>query len=146
MPKSSKPKKENPSSKSINVGGDVSNSVLIAGDKNKVIIQFEQIKTSYGLFTIPTPVTDFTGREEELEQLKESFSYGVIISGLSGAGGIGKTELARKLAHDIAENFPDAQMNIDLLGTSEKPISSEDAMRRLLEPFHAGEKGFIIAG
>ena len=50
MPKSSKPKdKEEPSSRSIHVDGDVSNSVLIAGDKNKDTIQFEQPKTTYGL-------------------------------------------------------------------------------------------------
>ncbi len=140
MGKSSKLKKEKSSYNSINVDGDVSNSVLIAGNKNKVTIQFEQIKTTYGLFTIPQPVTDFTGREAELEGLKASFTNGAIITGLSGAGGIGKTELARKLAHDIAENFPDAQINIDLLGTAEKPTSPEDAMRRLLEPFYVGQK------
>ena len=140
MSKSSKPQKEKPSTNSINVDGDVSNSVLIAGNKNNVTIQLEALKTTYGLFTIPQPVTDFTGREAELVGLKASFTNGAIITGLSGAGGIGKTELARKLAYEIAENFPDAQINIDLLGTSEKPTSSEDAMRRLLEPFHLGQK------
>jgi hypothetical protein len=66
MSKSSKLKKEKPSNNTIDVGGDVSNSVLIAGNKDKVTIQFEQIKTTYGLFTIPQPVTDFTGREAEI--------------------------------------------------------------------------------
>jgi tetratricopeptide (TPR) repeat protein len=140
MSKSSKPKKKQKASinANINIGGDVSGSNIIVGHDN--IINIEALKTTYGLFTIPQPVTDFTGREAELAGLKASFANGAIITGLSGAGGIGKTELARKLAYDIAENFPDAQMNIDLLGTSEKPTSPEDAMRRLLEPFHVEEK------
>ncbi len=133
MPKSSKTNKNH-----IRVG-DVIGSNIVIGHNN--IINFsEVIKAAYGLFTIPAPVADFTGREKELAQLKKSFLRGAIITGLSGAGGIGKTELARKLAHDIAENFPDAQINIDLQGTSEKPLSSDDAMRRLLEPFFIGQK------
>ncbi len=92
------------------------------------------------LFTIPPPVTDFTGRKTELAQLKDNFSRGALISGLSGGGGVGKTELARKLAQEIAQDFPDAQLNIDLLGTLETPLSSDEAMRRLLEPFYVGQK------
>ncbi|MEP7135754.1 MAG: tetratricopeptide repeat protein [Chloroflexota bacterium] len=115
---------------------ELSQLVKLLVDRGNV---FPQI-IAYGLFTIPQPLTDFTGREQELNQLKESFLRGAIITGLSGAGGIGKTELARKLAHDIADNYPDAQISIDLQGTSENPFSSEDAMRRLLEPFHMGQK------
>ncbi len=146
MTKSSKPKKKQEASANadnnsiaigkIGIGGDVSGNIQVAN----IINNFETTKTTYGLFTIPAPVTDFTGREAELEGLKASFTNGAIITGLSGAGGIGKSELARKLAHDIADSYPDAQINIDLLGTSEKPTSPEDAMRRLLEPFHAGQK------
>jgi len=138
MNKSSKTKKQK-EQPAIHVGGGVTGDHIIIGNDNTVNVQ-EVLKTTYGLFTIPQPVTDFTGREAELAGLKASFTNGAIITGLSGAGGIGKTELARKLAQDIAENFPDARMNIDLLGTSEKPTSPEDAMRRLLEPFCIGQK------
>jgi tetratricopeptide (TPR) repeat protein len=96
--------------------------------------------TALALFTIPQPVTDFAGRETELTQLRDSFTNGAIITGVSGAGGIGKTELARKLAHDIGELYPAACMSIDLQGTSEEPLSSVEAMRRLLEPFYEGQK------
>ena len=138
MSKSSKSKKQQ-EQPTIHVGEGVAGSNIIIGNDNIVNVQ-EVLKTTYGLFTIPQPVTDFTGRDAELAGLKASFTNGAIITGLSGAGGIGKTELARKLAQDIAENFPDARMNIDLLGTSEKPTSPEDLMRRLLEPFYTGQK------
>ncbi len=146
MTKSSKPKKKQEANVSaennsvavgnVEIGGSVGGNFQIGNITNN----FETLKTTYGLFTIPQPVTDFTGREEELAQLKASFEKGAIISGLSGSGGVGKTELARKLAHEIADYFPDAQMSIDLLGTSEKPTTPEDVMRRLLEPFYVGQK------
>ena len=100
----------------------------------------ETIKTTYGLFTIPQPVTDFTGREAELAGLKASFTNGAIITGLSGGGGVGKTELARKLAYELADNYPAARMSIDLLGTSENPLAPEEVMQRLLSPLRPNQK------
>jgi hypothetical protein len=91
MPKSSKPKKQSDQPK-IHVGGDVIGDNIVIGHGNTINFQ-EALKTTYGLFTIPQPVTDFTGREAELAELKASFTNGAIITGLSGTGGIGKTEL-----------------------------------------------------
>lgn len=103
-------------------------------------VSIEAIKTVSSLFTLPPPVSDFTGREEELEALKTSFKNGAVIIGVSGAGGIGKTELARKLAQEIADDYPEARLQIDLLGTSEHPLTPEEAMRRLLQPFYPDQK------
>lgn len=142
MAQSSKPKKKRKqkSENSIQVEGNVSGSVLIAGNKNMVNVHLEQLKTEYALFTIPQPVIDFTGREIQLTQLKASFKNGAVITGVSGGGGAGKTELARKLAQEIADDYPDACMSIDLLGTSENPLAPEDVMRRILEPFYPNQK------
>ncbi len=89
MTKSSKLKKKQESNVSadnnsvavgkVEIGGSVSGDIQIANTINN----FEALKTTYGLFTIPQPVTDFMGREEELAQLKSSFEKGAIISGLS---------------------------------------------------------------
>ena len=139
MPKSPKPKKKREPNieANINIGGGISNSNIIVGHGNTIIT--EAIKTEYTLFTIPFPVKDFTGRDKEIESLKSSFKNGALISGLSGGGGIGKTQLARKLAHDLTEEFPDARISIDLRGTSD-PLTSEEAMHRILEPFYPNQK------
>ena len=128
--------------RSIAIGGDAVNSIISTGD-NATITQIQQIiekQTASALFTIPAPVIDFTGREKELADLKAAFSHGAIITGVTGGGGIGKTELARKLAQEIADGYPDARLSIDLLGTSENPLAPEEAMRRLLEPFYPNQK------
>jgi tetratricopeptide (TPR) repeat protein len=117
----------------VGVGGDVMYSSI-------TIQQTVEKQLAVALFTIPPPVADFTGREKELAELKAAFARGAVITGVSGAGGIGKTELARRLAQELAGDFPAARLSIDLLGTSERPLTPDEAMRRLLEPFYPNQK------
>ncbi|MCL4275685.1 MAG: tetratricopeptide repeat protein, partial [Anaerolineales bacterium] len=140
MPKESKSKKKSdaPIKADIKIDGNVSNANIIVGHGNTINV--EAVKTVSSLFTIPLPVKDFTGREDELAQLKASFKSGAVITGVSGGGGVGKTELARRLAQEIADAYPDARMSIDLLGTSETPLTSEEVMRRILEPFYPNQQ------
>ena len=88
------------------------------------------------LFSLPTPPADFTGRDEELIAIKAELSRDgtAAISGLSGMGGVGKTVLGLKAAHDLRKDFPDAQIYIEMKGTTE-PIASEDAMREIILAF-----------
>jgi tetratricopeptide (TPR) repeat protein len=99
-----------------------------------------RIKNVFSINIIPPPVSDFTGRAKELETLKTSFKNGAVITALSGGGGVGKTELARKLSQELADDYPAARLEIDLRGASENPLTPEDAMRRLLEPFYPNQK------
>ncbi len=133
-------KKQEPAYK-LRVDGDVVDSVIIQGNKNKVTIQrIERLKTASALFTIHPPVTDFTGREPELEKLRSEFSRGALITGISGGGGVGKTELARRLAQELEGQFPDARMELNLQGTLGTPLATDEALRRLLEPFYPNQK------
>jgi tetratricopeptide (TPR) repeat protein len=118
---------------SVAVGRDVMYSSI-------TIQQTVEKQLAVSFFTIPPPVADFTGREKELAELKAAFARGAVITGVSGAGGIGKTELARRLAQELAEDFPAARLSMDLLGASERPLTPDEAMRRLLEPFYPNQK------
>ncbi|MBK9926971.1 MAG: tetratricopeptide repeat protein [Anaerolineales bacterium] len=88
------------------------------------------------LHQLPQPPADFTGREELIEQLTSDFTShkGATISGLTGMGGIGKTVLGLEVAHKIADNFPDAQIFLDLKGTT-TPLSALDIVRHVILSF-----------
>ena len=61
------------------------------------------------LLTAPErPPHYFVGREAELKELAERLTSGesVAVTALQGMGGIGKTALAQKLAHELREEFP----------------------------------------
>jgi tetratricopeptide (TPR) repeat protein len=93
------------------------------------------------LHQLPPPPGDFTGRKTELEELMEAIEKGgVTISGLRGMGGIGKTALALKLADQLRERCPDAQVYLDLKGTSDKPLSAADAMAHVVRAYHPEAK------
>jgi hypothetical protein len=92
------------------------------------------------LHQLPPPPRDFTGREEVLRELVEQINKGVVICGLQGSGGVGKTALALKLAEQIAPSYPDAQLLIDLKGTSKKPLAVAEALSHVVRSFYATAK------
>jgi tetratricopeptide (TPR) repeat protein len=55
-------------------------------------------------------------------------------------GGIGKTALALVLAERLASQFPDAQIYLDLKGTSPEPLSAADAMGHVIRAFRPNTK------
>jgi tetratricopeptide (TPR) repeat protein len=89
---------------------------------------------------LPPPPADFTGREEEVKELLAAVvNSGVTISGLQGQGGVGKTSLALKLAEKLAPSFPDGQIYLDLLGVSQKPVTTYEAMGYVIRSFEGAE-------
>jgi tetratricopeptide (TPR) repeat protein/predicted ATPase len=91
------------------------------------------------LFQLPAAIADFTGREEErrrLASLVRDESGKVGLSAVRGMGGIGKTTLAVQVAHDLKGSFPDAQLIIDLEGTSATPLTPAEVMARIIRDFH----------
>ncbi|MBM3942983.1 MAG: tetratricopeptide repeat protein [SAR202 cluster bacterium] len=88
------------------------------------------------LHQLPAVPADFTGREAELSQLRGQVGEkGVAISGLRGMGGIGKAALALKLAHETAPGYPDAQIFVDLLGTT-SPLPPAQVMEHVIRAWH----------
>src|SRR5229473_6964719 len=97
-----------------------------------------------GAATVPhqlrAPRADFVGRHDEIKELVAAVQRGgVTISGLRGQGGIGKTELAYKLAEILKPGYPDGQIYLDLKGIrhegdkpDQTPLTPAQAMKHVI--------------
>ncbi len=85
------------------------------------------------LHQLPPPLPEFAGRSSETSELlaacKNSKS-GIIC--LQGTGGVGKTTLAIMLGHELAPQYPDAQIYIDLKGANAVPLPVADAQAQVV--------------
>jgi len=63
---------------------------------------------------LPAPETPLVGRAAELAELMALLRGGSRLVTLTGAGGVGKTRLALRAAHDLAEAFRDGVYFVDL--------------------------------
>jgi tetratricopeptide (TPR) repeat protein len=99
--------------------------------------------------TLPSPPLDFTGREDELNELRAMVKSGsVMIISLHGMGGVGKTALALKLADEVKDNYPDGQIYLDLKGVSrrsesgpkQEPLTSMEVMSHVIHAWYPEEK------
>lgn len=93
-------------------------------------------------FTVPPPVADFQGRDEEIAEIEEALAGNgrAVISALSGMGGIGKSQLAYEVVHRLRGRFPDGAIHLDMLGTSASPLTPEDAIARVLQALDPGAR------
>ncbi|MBV1850740.1 AfsR/SARP family transcriptional regulator [Catellatospora tritici] len=89
--------------------------------------------------TLPRRIPDFVGRAAELARLTDGVEAGrdgrqtVVISGIAGIGGVGKTALALHWAHQHAARFPDGQLFVNLRGfDTAAPLRAADALAVLL--------------
>lgn len=83
---------------------------------------------------LPAAPASFTGRVRELAELSALLGQGVTAV-ISGVGGIGKTWLALRWAHDNLPRFPDGQLHVNLHGfdPSADPMSTHTALRAVLD-------------
>ncbi|HEY3869755.1 MAG TPA: BTAD domain-containing putative transcriptional regulator [Actinocrinis sp.] len=97
-------------------------------------------RRAQGQLPVDTPA--FTGRSAELDELLKlgapsrlgSAAGMVVIGAINGMGGIGKTALAVRTAHRLADGFPDGQLFIDLHGYTKgvAPREAGQALESLL--------------
>jgi tetratricopeptide (TPR) repeat protein len=67
------------------------------------------------------------------------YAAGKNIIGLRGIGGVGKTALALKLAQSLKDRYPDGQILVDMMGTT-NPISPMEAMAYVIRSYYRNEK------
>ncbi|QFU91923.1 Regulatory protein AfsR [Amycolatopsis sp. YIM 10] len=86
---------------------------------------------------LPSPPSDFTGRVAELSALREALVArdAMPVGVISGAGGVGKSSLAHRVAHEVAGEFPDGQFHLELHGSTAGPATAEEVLGRVLRDF-----------
>ena len=72
-----------------------------------------------GLHNLPTQLTEFVGRHEEIAQLSELLDQHRLIT-LTGVGGCGKTRLAMELGAMVSERFPGGVWFVDLRSVEDR--------------------------
>jgi DNA-binding SARP family transcriptional activator/tetratricopeptide (TPR) repeat protein len=86
---------------------------------------------------LPPPVADFTGRSDVCRRLRELLvdspeRPGGVLVCVSGMGGVGKTTLAVRAAHDVLEQFEDGCLFRNLGGTSTHPADPHSVLGTFL--------------
>jgi predicted ATPase/DNA-binding winged helix-turn-helix (wHTH) protein len=75
---------------------------------------------------LPAELTSFVGRRKELLELPRALASSRLLS-LTGAGGVGKTRLAIRLAASVVDAFPDGVWLVDLA-----PLTSPDLVTQTI--------------
>src|SRR5690625_4995578 len=82
---------------------------------------------------LPAPVRRFVGRGDQLKVMDACLNDDADLLVLHGPAGAGKTSLAVQWAHQIADQFPDGQLWVNLRGyDTGDPVSTADALGMLL--------------
>ena len=74
---------------------------------------------------IPTPLTSFIGRENELKEIGKLLSSSRLVT-LTGSGGVGKTRLAIQTANDSIKKFKDGVYWVGLVGLSDEHLIPQE--------------------
>lgn len=80
---------------------------------------------------LPADVIDFAGRTDELAALSAlaQAAEGSTVTVLTGTAGVGKTALAVRWAHQMADGYPDGQLYVNLRGHApDRPVRPIEAL------------------
>jgi tetratricopeptide (TPR) repeat protein len=94
------------------------------------------------LYQLPAPPPDFNDRSADLAYLVDAVRReGAGVLGVFGMAGVGKTALALKLAEQLREDFPDAQLFFNLRGSSRgDTLAPARVMQQAIHAFTPGQK------
>ncbi|MFE6823414.1 tetratricopeptide repeat protein [Streptomyces sp. NPDC057690] len=129
---------------STSVGADLLDfrSGLFHGEvvAKKVEHHYHHVPGPLALQSLPGPARGFVGRDRELRTLldlldpDEPARGAVLVSSVTGMGGVGKTALALQAAHTARHRgfFPAGVVFLDLHGYDDVPVAPEQALEQLL--------------
>ncbi len=82
---------------------------LVAGVVQELLVGQFHFQVTRPPFQVPRMLETYVGREDVFKQVVRALAPGkpVVIHGRASVGGLGKTELAIHLAHQLREQFPD---------------------------------------
>ncbi|GIJ62458.1 AfsR/SARP family transcriptional regulator [Virgisporangium aurantiacum] len=91
---------------------------------------------------LPPDIPDFTGRAEHLRTLTGLLDRGtddpphvLMVAGIAGMAGVGKTALAVHIAHRLAASYPDGQLHVNLHGAEHSSLDPAEVLARFLRAF-----------
>ncbi|MEM2111478.1 MAG: tetratricopeptide repeat protein [Candidatus Bathyarchaeia archaeon] len=108
-------------------------------DWNKLVPRGVTQNLSTFLHQLPAPKVDFIGRSNQLEKLATEMEKSGKV-GVFGPGGVGKTALAIKLANTMVQEYSDAQLFVQLKGTSSNPASTSEVKKFIIRSFNRDEE------
>src|ERR1700676_919544 len=90
-------------------------------------------------FQLPAGIDDFTGRAdmvaviyERLTSQRAAQDQALVLTALSGKGGVGKTTLAVHVAHRLVSDFSDGQLYANLRGMEAEKLDPHELMAEFL--------------
>ncbi|MEU5952266.1 BTAD domain-containing putative transcriptional regulator [Streptomyces sp. NPDC047525] len=106
---------------------------LLAGDAADPAVPRDAVAVPVAALLPPT-IGDFTGRDSQLADVRAALSRAreampVVV--LSGPGGVGKSTLGVRAAHQVADAYPDGQLYAELRGATD-PVAPGEVLGRLL--------------
>lgn len=84
---------------------------------------------------LPAVPADFTGRQRELAELVAGCTSSAEAASplvVSGLAGVGKSSLVLRLAHEVANQYPDGQLYATMREADGRPVTSEATLARFL--------------
>ena len=106
----------------------------VPGKGYRFVAPVEVVEKSPRRHNLPTELTSFVGREQELLELPGALASSRLLS-MTGAGGAGKTRLAVRLASQVVNDFPDGVWLVDLA-----PLTVPDPSPRRSQPHSVSGK------
>jgi predicted ATPase/class 3 adenylate cyclase len=98
---------------------------------------FPALRSETSFFTnLPAETGQFIGRHEELEKLCEELSRTRLLT-ITGAGGVGKTRTATQLAREVATDYKDGVVRVELGSLSDPDL----VVQTVASIFSVGESG-----